>query len=151
VTAQQGHHGCAQDHRFLRGAHQSNLAEIVGGYVALARSQRSDVRDIARTLIADHTRLDRDVRTVARRRGVSLPATPSARQIRDLLAVATQPNNAFDRAWLQLQKLSHMQTLALIDAERQAGCAPEVRQLAATARPVVVMHLQMVSDALAAG
>jgi putative membrane protein len=148
-VASAAHDGlCRQDRQFLRRAHQSNLAEITGSYVALARSSRADVRHIAHMLIEDHRRLDRDVRATARRYDVTLPATPSARQIRDLLAVSTRPARTFDRAWLRLQEVSHVRTLALIDAELRQGCARDVRMLARTARPVVREHLQMVRAAL---
>jgi putative membrane protein len=139
---------CRQDRQFLRRAHQSNLAEIIGGHVALARSSRADVRHIAHMLIEDHRRLDRDVRAAARRYDVTLPLTPSARQVRELAAVSTRPARTFDRAWLRLQEVSHVRTLALIDAELRQGCAADVRALARTARPVVREHLQMVRAAL---
>jgi putative membrane protein len=148
ASAQQDDGLCRQDRRFLVGAHQSNLAEILGGYVALLRSQRADVRDIARTLIEHHTRLDADVRAAARRYGVPLPPTPTARQVRELLSVATRPGDTFDEAWLRLQETSHVRTLALIDAELERGCAPAVQALASTARPVVEEHLHMVRMAL---
>jgi putative membrane protein len=148
VTAAQDGDLCRQDRRFLRGAHQSNLAEIAGGYVALNRSSREDVRHIAHMLIEDHSRLDADVRATARRYDVALPLTPSARQLRELLTVATRPARTFDRAWLRLQEVSHVRTLALIDAELRQGCAADVRALARTARPAVREHLQMVRAAL---
>lgn len=151
MSAAQDDHLCRPDRRFLRGAHQSNLAEITGGYVALARSSRADVRHIAHMLIEDHRRLDRDVRATARRYDVTLPATPSARQIRELLNVSTRPARTFDRAWLRLQEVSHLRTLALIDAQLRQGCAADVRMLARTARPVVREHLQMVRAALRRG
>jgi putative membrane protein len=142
---------CGQDRQFLRGAHQSNLAEITGGYVAQARSTREDVRHIGHMLIEDHTRLDATVRATARRYGVALPLTPSARQIAELLAVSANPPRTFDRAWLRLQEVSHLRTLALIDAELARGCAADVKAVAATARPPVVHHLEMVRAALARG
>jgi putative membrane protein len=151
TAAGHGHDGddlCRQDRRFLVRAHQSNLAEITGGYLALARSGNDEVRHIARMLITDHRRLDADVRTVARRYDVALPRTPSPAQIRELLAVAVEPNRRFDRAWLRLQEVSHLRTLALIRAEVRRGCSPAVRQLARAAAPAVRHHLQMVREAL---
>ncbi len=148
TTTAAAHDLCRQDRVFLRGAHQANLAEISGGYVALARSSREDVRHIAHMLIVDHRALDRDVRAAARRYDVTLPLTPSARQIRELVNVAARPARTFDRAWLRLQEVSHVRTLALIDAELARGCSAEVRSLARTARPVVREHLRMVRAAL---
>jgi putative membrane protein len=140
---------CRQDRVFLARAHQSNLNEILSSYVALGRSRNEDVRHIARMLITDHTRLDRQVRDVARERHVALPATPSARQVKELLAVAVTPNNRFDRAWLRLQEVSHVRTLALISAELRRGCSAQVKALARAAAPAVRAHLVMVREALA--
>jgi putative membrane protein len=140
---------CRQDRVFLAGAHQSNLAEILGGYIALGRSGNRHVRHIAQMLITDHTRLDRQVRRVARERQVALPATPSARQVKELLAVAVVPNNRFDHAWLRLQEVSHVRTLALINAELRRGCSSQVKALARAAAPAVRAHLVMVREALA--
>jgi putative membrane protein len=151
ATAGHGHDGgdlCRQDRRFLVRAHQANLAEIIGGHLALARSGDDEVRRIARMLITDHRRLDADVRTVARRYDVTLPPTPSPAQLRQLLAVAVEPDRTFDRAWLRLQEVSHLRTLALIRAEVHRGCSPAVRQLARAAAPAVRHHLEMVRDAL---
>ena len=139
---------CRQDRRFLIRAHQGNLAEIVGGRLALARSNDTEVRTIARMLIADHRRLDADVRRVAQQHDVALPLTPSARQIRELAAVARKPDARFDRAWLRLQEASHLRTLALIRAELRRGCSADVRTVARTAAPVVRHHLAMVREAL---
>jgi putative membrane protein len=140
---------CRQDRLFLAGAHQSNLAEILGGYLALGRSRNQHVRHIAQMLITDHTRLDKQVRRVARERHVALPATPSARQVKELLAVALTPNNRFDHAWLRLQEVSHVRTLALINAELRRGCSAQVKALARAAAPAVRAHLVMVREALA--
>lgn len=138
---------CRQDRLFLRGAHQSNLAEIISGHLALRRSARADVRHIAHMLVEDHSRLDRDVRAVARRNDVRLPVTPNARQQRELAFVASRPARTFDQAWLRVQEASHVRTLALIDAELATGCAAEVQALAVKARPAVVAHLEMVRAA----
>jgi putative membrane protein len=148
-----GHHPnddglCRQDRRFLVRAHQGNLGEIVGGRLALARSDDTEVRTIAQMLIADHRRLDTDVRRVAQQYDVALPLTPSARQIRALAAVARKSDARFDRAWLRLPEVSHVRTLALIRAELHRGCSADVRALARTAAPVVRHHLAMVREAL---
>ena len=129
----------------------ANLAGITGGRVAPARSARADVRHIAHMLIEDHRRLDRDVRAAARRHDVTLPRAPSARQIREPAAVAVRPARTFDRAWLRPQEVSHVRTLALIDAELRRGCAADVRALARAARPPVRERLQMVRAALRRG
>jgi putative membrane protein len=138
-----------QDATFLVAAHQSNLAEIIGGYVALAKSRNGLVRPIARHLIVDHLRLDAQIRSLACRHGVRLPHRPTAEQRRQLAIVAAKSGAAFDLAWLKLQEAGHIKTLALIDQELRAGRAADVKAAAAGARPVVEEHLAMVREALA--
>jgi putative membrane protein len=151
VTASTRHAGpvSRQDRTFLVAAHQSNLAEITGGYVALAKSKDAQVRRIARQLITDHRRLDAKVRAVACHHGVRLPDRPSAEQQRQLAAVAAKSGTEFDVAWLKLQEAGHLQTLALIGRELGTGRAPDVKALASGAAPVVREHLAMVRAALA--
>jgi putative membrane protein len=138
-----------QDRMFLVAAHQGNLAEIAGGYVALAKSHNPDVRRIARRLIVDHRRLDAQVRAVARRYGVQLPNAPSEEQQRQLAAVARLSGRAFDLAWLRLQEAAHVETLALIRQELHTGQSFAVKAVAREAAPVVKEHLRMVREALA--
>jgi putative membrane protein len=138
-----------QDATFLVAAHQSNLAEIAGGHVALAKSHNRLVRSIARQLIVDHLRLDAQVRAIACRHRVRLPDRPSAEQRRQLAIVAAKSGTAFDLAWLKLQEAGHLKTLTLIDQELRAGRAADVKAAAAGARPVVKHHLEMVREALA--
>jgi putative membrane protein len=140
--------GPRQDRNFLVAAHQGNLAEIDAGRVALAKSQNPEVRRIATVLIADHRKLDAQVRLLARQHGVSLPTAPSRKQQAELAAVARKSGNAFDVAWLRLQERAHLQTLMLIRQELRHGHLADVRAAARTARPVVLMHLRMVRDAL---
>ena len=148
VDAQAVGHAPRQDRRFLVAAHQGNLAEIRAGRLALARSHDPEVRHIAARLIVDHRRLDADIRALAHRHGVRLPAAPSRKQQAALAAVAAKSGPAFDVAWLRLQKRSHIQTLRLIRRELHRGHLADVRAAACTARPVVAMHLRMVREAL---
>ena len=139
---------CRQDRRFLVGAHQSNLFEILSSGVALARSGDPEVRRIAQMLIVDHVVLDAQVRAVARRYGVALPATPNRQQLEALATLIAEPAGTFDVTWLRLQERSHVMTLAMIRQELRRGCAADVRALARTAAPIVREHLQMVREAL---
>jgi putative membrane protein len=147
-AAQRDRDLCAQDRTFLRAMHRANLAEIAAGHLALARSSRADVRQIAQQLIEDHTRMDQGTQIVARQFNVELPATPNAHQVKALLAVAARQDRAFDVAWLRLQEAFHERTFVLLNAERAHGCAPEVRVSARAARPIVRQHLTMVRMAL---
>jgi putative membrane protein len=69
-----------QDRVFLRGAHQSNLAEIATGKLAQSKGSSAEVKQLGALLIADHTKLDASLRKVADAANVSLPQQPNAEQ-----------------------------------------------------------------------
>jgi putative membrane protein len=135
-----------QDTSFLRAAHQGNLAEIAAGKDAANHATTDCVRQVAAKFVTDHTKLDSDVRALARKLNVSLPGGPSAEQRRSLAAVQGKAGTSgYDAAWLKLQSAAHTKTLAMIDREISGGSDSAAVAAAKAARPVVRMHLDMVS------
>ena len=133
----------AQDRAFLRAAHQSNLAEIAAGKAALRAATTDMVRRHGQQVLADHTRLDADLKTVAQRLGVSLPAEPGVAQTRQLAAVSARSGAAFDSAWIAQQIAGHEAARAAVEAEIAEGSDADVMTLARDAEPVVRTHLSM--------
>ncbi|MGW2773664.1 DUF4142 domain-containing protein [Streptomyces olivaceoviridis] len=134
-----------QDETFLIQVHQGNLAEIAAGQDAGRHATSKCVKQVGAVLVRDHTKLDADVKTLADKLKVRLPASPSAEQKKQLAAVqAKAGTSAYDAAWLRTQEAGHRQTLALIDQEIKAGKNSQVVAAARSARPVVAMHLDMV-------
>ncbi|GGL61956.1 hypothetical protein GCM10010129_01870 [Streptomyces fumigatiscleroticus] len=133
------------DETLLTQTHQGNLTEITAGHDAQRHATSDCVRKAGAVLVRDHTKLDADGSTLAGRLGVTLPASPSAQQQKDLAAVRAKAGGAaYDAAWLTTQEKAHRETLALLDREIRGGSNAEVRAAARTARPVVAMHLDMV-------
>ncbi|MCS0635759.1 DUF4142 domain-containing protein [Streptomyces sp. LP05-1] len=134
-----------QDRTFLAQSHQGNLAEIAAGKDAGRHATTACVKEVGRTLVRDHTKLDAAVRKVARETSTRLPGTPSAAQRKQLEAVRAKAGGpAYDTAWLKAQEKAHRQTLALIDQELRQGKNSAATAAARSARPVVAMHLDMV-------
>ncbi len=135
-----------QDTSFVRAAHQGNLAEIAAGKDAANHATTACVRQVAAKFVTDHTKLDSDVRALARKLNVSLPSGPSAAQRRSLAAVQRKAGTSgYDAAWLKLQSAAHTETLAMIDREISSGSSSAAVAAAKATRPVVKMHLAMVS------
>ncbi|THA44807.1 DUF4142 domain-containing protein [Streptomyces sp. A1136] len=134
-----------QDTAFVRSAHQSNLAEIAAGQDAQKHATTSCVKQVGAKLVADHQKLDTDLKTLAAQSKVPLPTMPTAEQQQKLKAVQEKAGTAgYDAAWLSDQEAGHTKTLALIDTQIKTGTDTAVTNAAKKARPVVVMHLDMV-------
>jgi putative membrane protein len=130
----------AQDTRFLREAHQTNLAEIAVGQLAEQKGASQTVRDIGARLVTDHTALDGPLRSAASALRVSLPTEPTAEQ----QAVATRLRNAsgaeFDRLFVITQLDGHARAIRAGETEIASGSDPRARQVAIEAAPVIKAH-----------
>ncbi|MFF8278818.1 DUF4142 domain-containing protein [Streptomyces lateritius] len=134
-----------QDTGFVRSAHQGNLAEMAAGQDAQKHATSACVKEVGRVLVRDHGKLDADVKALAAKLHIALPAAPTAEQKAELASVrAKAGTSAYDTAWLKSQDAAHTKTLARIDSELKTGHNAEVKAAARAARPVVVMHLDMV-------
>lgn len=134
-----------EDTAFVRTVHQGNLTEIAAGQDAQAHATTACVKEVGDVLVRDHTKLDADVKALAGKLGIALPAGPSATQNQELASLREKGGSpAYDAAWLKIAEAGHAQTLALIDQEVKTGANAEVVAAAQAARPVVAMHLEMV-------
>ncbi|MFE9399293.1 DUF4142 domain-containing protein [Streptomyces flavidovirens] len=134
-----------QDVMFVKSAHQGNLAEIAAGQDAQKNATSACVKQVGAVLVRDHGKLDADVKMLAGKLDITLPATPTPEQKQELAAVQAKAGTAaYDAAWLKTQEAAHTKTLAMIDRELKAGQNSEVVMAARAARPVVAMHLDMV-------
>ncbi|MER7930757.1 MULTISPECIES: DUF4142 domain-containing protein [unclassified Streptomyces] len=139
--------GASHDQVFLQQAHQGNLAEILAGKDAEHHATTVCVKDVGKTLVRDHSKLDASVRKLAAETNTTLPSAPTTAQQKQLKAVqAKAGSSAYDMAWLKVQEVAHRTTLAGIDNEIAHGKNGRVVAAAREARPVVAMHLAMVRN-----
>jgi putative membrane protein len=141
----------SQDATYLRQAHQSNLAEIAAGQTAEQKGNSAAVRALGQRLVTDHTALDQSLRQVATRLGVSLPATPDARQQMLAQQYATATGEAFDRLFVSTQIDGHAQAMQAGNTELSRGTSDTVKLAARSAAPVMSAHaglLKQAADAL---
>jgi putative membrane protein len=128
---------------FLRRVAESNLFEIRKSQLALKRAKSPAVRDIAQLFVADHTAELGRLRALADRFGVRLPAQPNRMQRAQLALLGHLSGARFDRVWLHIQVLAHLQAIALYRFGARFA-APPVREHAAATLPVLRHHLQLV-------
>jgi putative membrane protein len=140
---------CGQDQTYLKTSIQGDRFEIDGGKMALQKTSNPKVRTLAQTLIKDHTKSLKDARKLARRLGVSVPATPSPSQQWELATAAGFSGNAFDRSWSDLEILDHKQDISEARDEVKTGCNLAVRQGARKEIPTLKTHLKLSREAFA--
>lgn len=141
AEAQRGRPGAAAM-TYVAKAGASDLYEIESSRLAAERAERSEVRDMARQLIADHTRSSEQVMAAARADGLR-PAPPrmEPRQRAMIRQLERTRGRMFDRMYLSQQVPAHREALTLHRNYMRAGRSDDLRRAAAGIVPVVQNHL----------
>src|SRR5207245_1393956 len=94
----------------------------------------------------DHSKANDDLKEIASRKGVNLPADigPTHRMRYDRLA--RLHGAAFDAAYIRSMRMDHQEDVAAFRAESSAGRDAEVRRFASRTLPIIREHFRMVSD-----
>ncbi|HXS72558.1 MAG TPA: DUF4142 domain-containing protein [Rhodanobacteraceae bacterium] len=136
-----------QDQKWLQQAHQINLAEIAAGSLAAQSGHADSIRTTGHTLASDHAALDARLQPVAKQLGVKLPDAPNAQQKSDMQVFRNKHGMDFDQAWAHMEADGHIQAIELTTFEANKGTAPQVKQLAVQALPVLKKHYQLLTHA----
>jgi putative membrane protein len=105
------------------------------------------VKSLGGTLIADHTTLDSAVEQTAQALGVTLPATPDARQQTAAATLQQASMDTFDSLFVVTELDGQHTAMAATRAELATGTDPQVEAVARTAAPVIASHELMLESA----
>lgn len=136
-----------QDQKWLQQAHQTNLAEIAAGNLAAQSGHAESIRMVGHTLATDHAGMDAKLRKVAGQLHVKLPEKPDAQQKAVMETVQHQHGMKFDQMWAHDEADGHIQAIELTTFEVNHGSAPQVKQLAVQALPVLKKHYHLLTHA----
>lgn len=129
---------------------QTNLAEISGASIALARSGTHTVRSLAQMIKSDHEKAQSQLTAVAQSVGYTLPTKPNSFELREAKTLKTASAETFDATYLQVQIQGHRASISNTQAEIDHGTDARVVHYAKSYLPVAEKHLRMVSAAIAA-
>ena len=132
---------------FLQDAAMGGRGEVELSTIALRQASRQDVRDLARTMIDDHTKANNQVAELARARNITLPSQPDTihRDAEDRLL--SMRGDDFDREYLRIMLDDHEQTIAKFEQKARDEQDAEVRRFAEQTLPTLRHHLEMVQQA----
>jgi putative membrane protein len=131
------------DQSWLKTSIQGDLFEIRGGKIALRKSNRSDVRSFAKTLIADHGKSLQDATDVAHKLGIDVPSEPTDPQKWQLGVVSGLSGRNFVEGYSSLEVADHKLDIEEAQDEVDHGSNADVVKLAQDDLPVLQKHLGM--------
>jgi putative membrane protein len=137
----------AADSAFLKDAAQGGMAEVKLGQLAQQNASSQQVKDFGARMVADHTRLDQDVKSVASQENVNLPSDMSMKDRAQYDMLSKKTGASFDKAYIENMVKDHKADIAAFEREISSGSDPQVKAMAEKALPILREHLRLAQQA----
>jgi putative membrane protein len=131
------------DRMFVTKALQGGLAEVQLGQLTLQKSDNQQVKEFARKMVDDHTRLGDQMKQVAQQLGVAIPDQPSKKDRQIMAKMQSLSGSAYDQAYIKDMVKDHKQDLNEFQAEASSGQDQAVKDAATQGSKVIAQHLQL--------
>jgi putative membrane protein len=131
----------AADQQFVQDASQAGATEIEASKLALKNSSDPQVKKFATQMIADHSKLARNLDVIAAKKGMKAPPAADSAVIGKLQELKGAD---FDKAYIdQVAVGGHQKAVELFQKESDSGADPQLKAAATKALPVIKHHLAM--------
>jgi len=135
------------DHEFMKKAADAGLTEVDAGKIAAKRSTDPDVQAFAQQMVADHGRNNQDLKSLAKRKNVSLPTAPSNESKRKIADLKKKSGKEFDDTYIsEFGVHGHADAENLFKGASNDSKDPDVRNFASETLPVIQHHRDMAND-----
>lgn len=131
------------DRQFMVMAANVDMNEAHEGQMAETQATRSDVRDLARTVVDDHTKAYGQLGELAAKTGATIPRGIDTAKEKEITALVHLKGDRFDRQFVRDEVANHRRAIAMFKREAAHGQDADVRTFAAQRIPVLEKHLQM--------
>jgi putative membrane protein len=138
--------GQSADANFMRESSMSNLAEIEHGRLAAQNASSEDVKKFAERMVADHSKANDELKTIAATKNVTLPTELDQKHQAMQDKLAKIKAEAFDKAYMSHMVTSHEQAVGRFKRESQNGKDADVKAFAEKTLPTVEEHLKMARE-----
>ncbi len=133
----------AGDSTFATKAAQGGMAEVKLGELAKEHASSSDVKTFGQRMIDDHTKANDELKTVASKKGITLPTDIDAKDQATYDRLSKLNGAAFDRAYMRDMVSDHRTDISEFKKEASSGTDPDLKEFASKTLPTLESHLQL--------
>jgi len=132
--------------KFVMDAAMGGMAEVELGKLAVEKATNPDVKEFAQRMVDDHGKANDELKTVASKEGIDLPATLDARHKATVDRLSKLSGADFDRAYVKDMVKDHDMDVKEFQKEAQNGQNTSIRDFAAKTLPTLQEHQKMIHD-----
>jgi predicted outer membrane protein len=134
------------DNTFMTKAAEGGMAEVEFGKLAEQHAANNGVKQFGKRMVDDHTKLNDDLKTVATKKGVTLPTALNAKDQATMDRLSKLNGAEFDRAYMADMVKDHRADITEFRREADHGSDPDVKNFASKGLPTIEGHLKMAED-----
>lgn len=126
---------------FLVEAASSGMQEMEMAKLGVDKAQHSRVKAFAKMMVADHEQLDKELKDLAAKKNITLPATVANEQSEVMQDLKQMTGRDFDSRFMELMEQEHERDVRKFEDASENHKDSEVRVFAAKTLPKLRMHL----------
>lgn len=129
---------------FWMTAAQGGMAEVELSKVAQTKAANAEVKSFANMMVADHAKANEELKSIAGKKSVSLPATISSANQATMEELRGLVGADFDREYVNAMVDNHEADVQLFESQSADESDPEAKAFAAKTLPTLKKHLEMI-------
>lgn len=129
---------------FWTTAAQGGLAEVELGKIAQTKAANAEVKNFARMMVEEHTKANNELKSLAAKRSITLPATMNSGNQATLTELQNLVGEEFDREYVAAMVDNHEADVQLFESQAADETDPDARAFAAKTLPTLKKHLDMI-------
>lgn len=134
-----------KDREFIDKAAAGGMEEVAAGKMGEGKARHADVKSFASMLVTDHTANNQELQSLAKQKGVTLPAALPRKEQKKIDKM--QKAKDFDKTFVDVQGLSdHKHDIQEFEKASRNAKDPDVKAYAAKTLPVLQKHLQRAQE-----
>lgn len=134
------------DTAFAINAAQGGAAEVELGKLAAEKAGNPEVKAFGRQMVEDHMKANNDLKSVAQKKGMTLPTDMNAHQQASYSKLRRLSGDAFDRAYVKDMVKDHEEDVKELQKEASNGKDEEIKGFASRTLPVLQAHLEKIKS-----
>ncbi|HTS32255.1 MAG TPA: DUF4142 domain-containing protein [Bryobacteraceae bacterium] len=134
------------DQAFLSMAAKDDMTQAHEGQMAEKQAERAEVKDLAKTLVKDHTSSYEQLTILASKTGAVIPKGIDSGKDASIRQLAPLKGASFDRTFTHDEIEGERRLMAVFKREAQQGQNPDVKAYASRMVPVLEKDLKLAED-----
>ncbi len=130
------------DSKFAVDAANGGLAEVQLGQAAQAKATDPKVKEFATLMVADHTKANDELKSLAGIKGITLPSAPSEEMQKEAADINAKAGKDFDKAYIDQMVKDHKKTVELFEDGQKNIKDAELKAFIDKTLPVLRTHLE---------